>query len=128
LRVAPLWEVFVASAVASLGVTLLLAAVAGAPPRRAARRLMAPSVALCGLAATAAVTLALLGMTLPALAAGGVTLCAAAALVALVRARPDDGDVGRGGDDEPPDEPPGGPDWDEFEAAFWAYVERAPVA
>ena len=128
-----LLSIGVASFVAALGVTLLIAAAIGSPPRfEVSRGAMAVVVIVFALSAVAAGVLLAAGLGLVALADAGVAMGAAAILVAVLRARRgDDGRWGGGGGDEPPPDPDplggDGAEWERFEAAFWEYVERQPV-
>ena len=119
-----------ATMAAALGVALLTMALVDEPPRRqGGRAAWLVCGLLFGLGALAAAELASLGRPLAAMTAGGIALTGAAGVVALVRARPhgDDDDGGGGGASAPPEPPddPGGAvvDWDEFERAFWTYVD-----
>ncbi|HEX6024401.1 MAG TPA: hypothetical protein VFZ00_20600 [Solirubrobacter sp.] len=126
-----LWALAVASFLAALGITLLIAAAVSAPLRcDVSRRVAAAGVAISGIAAFSAGVLVAAGLGLAALADAGIALSVAAGVVAILRARPgDDGGWGGGGDGGPPQDPdPTGGDWEEFEKAFWEYVERQPVA
>ena len=125
-----LWTLGAASLVAALGLISFVAGLAvDPPPRQRVPRLERAVLLVCLLAAAVSGCLALLGRPLGAIAAGGVALGAAGALIMLVRARPgdeDDDDGGRPtGDPAPaPDGRPGDAAWAEFERAFRAYAER----